>query len=118
MGRGRGRETYLGTPILYIGNVVLLALNLPLIWLWIRLLRVPYPLLFEPAPPVLALVLGPELEAALRRSLIHSRGDFAVFFQRPISAVLLALALALLASAGPRRVLGRRLGEMAGPAPG
>ena len=73
---------------------------------------------FEPAPLVLAMILGPQLEAALRRSLIHSRGDLTVFFQRPISAVLLALALALLASTALRHVLGRRFGEMARPAPG
>jgi putative tricarboxylic transport membrane protein len=139
---------------MYIGNVVLLALNLPLIWLWIRLLRIPYPILapfilvfvlvgaysvnnsvfdlgvtvafgvlgylmrrldFEPAPLVLALILGPQLEAALRRSLIYSRGDLTVFFQRPISAGLLALAVALLASGGLRRLLGRRLGAMVRP---
>jgi putative tricarboxylic transport membrane protein len=73
---------------------------------------------FEPAPLVLAMILGPQLEAALRRSLIHSRGDLTVFFQRPISAGLLALALALLLSAGLRRAFGRRLGEMARSAPG
>jgi putative tricarboxylic transport membrane protein len=73
---------------------------------------------FEPAPLVLALILGPQLEAALRRSLIHSRGDLTVFFQRPISAALLALVLALLATPLLRRVLGRRLGETARPAIG
>jgi putative tricarboxylic transport membrane protein len=31
---------------MYIGNVMLLVLNLPLIGLWVRLLRTPYPLLF------------------------------------------------------------------------
>jgi putative tricarboxylic transport membrane protein len=132
---------------MYLGNVVLLALNLPLIWLWVRLLRVPYPLLapfivvfvlvgaysvnnsvfdlgltvafgllgygmrrldFEAAPLVLALILGPQLEAALRRSLIYSRGDLLVFFQRPISAVLLGLALALLATPALRRFLDHR----------
>jgi TctA family transporter len=67
---------------------------------------------------VLALILGPQLEAALRRSLIYSRGDLTVFLQRPISAVLLAMALALLASGALRRILGRRPGEMARPAPG
>ncbi len=73
---------------------------------------------FEPAPLVLAMILGPQLEAALRRSLIYSRGDLLVFFQRPISAVLLALAVAMLASPGLRRVLGRRFREIVRPAPG
>jgi putative tricarboxylic transport membrane protein len=31
---------------MYIGNVMLLVLNLPLIGLWVRVLRVPYPILF------------------------------------------------------------------------
>jgi putative tricarboxylic transport membrane protein len=31
---------------MYVGNAMLLVLNLPLIGLWVRLLRVPYPLLF------------------------------------------------------------------------
>ncbi len=31
---------------MYIGNVMLLILNLPLIGLWVRVLRVPYPILF------------------------------------------------------------------------
>jgi len=30
---------------MYVGNVLLLALNLPLVWLWVRLLRIPYPYL-------------------------------------------------------------------------
>jgi putative tricarboxylic transport membrane protein len=31
---------------MYVGNTLLLALNLPLIGLWVRLLKVPYPILF------------------------------------------------------------------------
>ncbi len=31
---------------MYVGNVMLLILNLPLVGLWVRLLRVPYPILF------------------------------------------------------------------------
>ena len=31
---------------MYVGNVMLLVLNLPLIGLWVRVLRVPYPILF------------------------------------------------------------------------
>ena len=31
---------------MWIGNLMLLLLNLPLVGLWIRLLSVPYPLLF------------------------------------------------------------------------
>jgi TctA family transporter len=41
-------------------------------------------------------VLGPLLEENLRRAMIISRGDAGVFVTRPISAVLLALALVVL----------------------
>jgi putative tricarboxylic transport membrane protein len=122
---------------MYIGNVMLLILNLPLIGLWVKVLRVPYRLLFplillfctigayslnnstfdvivmfvfgligyvmkkceyEPAPLLLAFVLGPMMEQALRQSLSISYGDFGIFFTRPISAVSIVLALALVAS--------------------
>ena len=121
---------------MYLGNVMLLILNLPLIGLWVKILKVPYPILFplillfclvgayslnnsvvevlimvifgligyllrkfqyEAAPLVLALVLGPMLETALRRSLLLSAGDPTIFLTRPISAVLMVTALFLLA---------------------
>ncbi len=31
---------------MYIGNVMLLILNLPLVWVWVQLLRIPYKILF------------------------------------------------------------------------
>jgi putative tricarboxylic transport membrane protein len=120
---------------MYIGNVMLLVLNLPLIGMWVQLLKLPYNILFpliilftiigvycssnnvfdvyvmvafgilgyfmrkfgfEPAPLVLAFVLGPMLENNLRKSLILSQGDLMTFIERPISAACLILALALL----------------------
>ncbi|HWM72322.1 MAG TPA: tripartite tricarboxylate transporter permease [Nocardioides sp.] len=120
---------------MWVGNLLLVMLNLPLIGLWVRLLTVPYDVLFpsiiafaavgcyslglnawdvfaiaasgvlgyalirwgcEPAPLLLAFVLGPLLEENLRRALIISRGDPTVFVTRPISASLLLLAVALL----------------------
>jgi putative tricarboxylic transport membrane protein len=141
---------------MYLANIMLLFLNLPLIGLWVRLLRVPYPLLaplilifviigaysvnnsifdvgitiafgvfgylmrkfdFEPAPLVLAMILGPQLEASLRRSLIYSRGDLGVFFERPIAAVLLALALLMLLSPLFRSLWGPKVWESIKPAP-
>src|ERR687897_1236721 len=120
---------------MYIGNVMLLVLNLPLIGMWVQLLKLPYNILFpliilftiigvycssnnvfdvyvmiafgvigyfmrklgyEPAPLVLAFVLGPMLENNLRKSLILSQGDLTTFIERPISAVCLALAVVLL----------------------
>jgi putative tricarboxylic transport membrane protein len=53
---------------------------------------------YEGAPLILAFVLGPLLEQNLRRSLLISGGSFVVFVTRPISAVLLGVALILLLS--------------------
>ena len=50
----------------------------------------------EAAPLILAFVLGPMLETALRQSLIKSQGNFLVFFTRPISAMFLIIAITLL----------------------
>jgi putative tricarboxylic transport membrane protein len=122
---------------MYIGNVMLLLLNLPLIGIWVRALKTPYPILFtlillfcligsytiansttdmlimltfgligylmkkfdyEMAPLVAGLVLGPLMEKAFRTSMIMSRGSFLIFFHRPISVVLLGLALLTLIS--------------------
>lgn len=117
---------------MYVGNVLLLLLNLPLVGLWVQLLRIPYGVLFptillmatvgcyaanknmfdvwamlgfgtagyllrktgfELAPLVLAMVLGPMLEQALRQSLIMSLNGPMIFLTRPISAVLLVISL-------------------------
>jgi len=122
---------------MYIGNAMLLVLNMPLIGMWVQVLKLPYRILFplilmfcivgvfasgnatfdvlimvlfgvlgylmrkfayEPAPLVLAFVLGPMLENNLRKSLILSHGDFEIFITRPISAVCLVLAIAVLAA--------------------
>jgi TctA family transporter len=48
----------------------------------------------EPAPFVLGFVLGPLMEENFRRAMYRSRGDPMVFVERPISAVLLVLAIA------------------------
>jgi len=121
---------------MWVGNVMLLVLNLPLIGLWVRMIMVPYHFLFpmiivfcaigvfslannafdlqimvgfgllgyilkkldcEPAPLLLGFILGPLMEEFLRRSLLLSQGDPTVFVTRPLSAVLLALAVAVLA---------------------
>ncbi len=52
---------------------------------------------YSPAALVLALVLGPPAERALRQSLIISDAGVGIFFLRPISAVLTVAALAALA---------------------
>ena len=51
--------------------------------------KLDYPL----APLVLALVLGDLAENALRQSLIMAQGSPAIFFTRPISAVITAAAV-------------------------
>jgi putative tricarboxylic transport membrane protein len=48
------------------------------------------------APAVLAIVLGPLAEPALRQSLIGSHGDVMIFFERPISGTIMVIALVLL----------------------
>ena len=48
---------------------------------------------FPASPILLALILGPMAESNLRRALIVSGGDFSVFVTRPISAILLTLAV-------------------------
>jgi len=122
---------------MYVGNAMLLVLNLPLIPLWVKFLRLPYYILFplilvfcvigsyslsnsvadvftmilfgffgyllrkfdyEAAPLIMALVLGKMFENAFRQSLILSGGSFSIFFTRPVSAILLVIALALLLS--------------------
>jgi TctA family transporter len=56
----------------------------------------------EPAPMLLAMILGPMMEEHLRRALMLSRGDPTVFLTRPISCgILLVAAIALVAALLP-----------------
>ena len=48
------------------------------------------------APAVLAIVLGPIAEPTLRQSLLLSSGDPAIFFNRPISAPIMIVAIILI----------------------
>jgi putative tricarboxylic transport membrane protein len=48
---------------------------------------------FPTAPLVLGLVLAPLLESNFRKSLILSKGDFTIFFDRGISLVLIIISL-------------------------
>ena len=47
----------------------------------------------EPAPMMLGFILGPMMEEFLRRALLLSKGDPMVLVTRPISAVMLGLAV-------------------------
>jgi putative tricarboxylic transport membrane protein len=117
---------------LYVGNVLLLLLNLPLIRIWVKVLQVPRPVLyasilvfatlgvyavsgsifqvllayavgvigffmrkydFPIAPVILGLILGPMMEEQFRRTLGLANGDFSVFVSRPLTVVLLSLAV-------------------------
>jgi len=118
-----------------IGNLMLLVLNIPLIGVWVSILRIPYRFLFPtvlificlgvysvnnsvfevalvslagafgyslsllrfpPAPMLLGFILGPLMEEYLRRSLLLSDGRLSVFVERPISASLLAVTVAMM----------------------
>src|SRR5512146_1479955 len=120
---------------MYIGNVMLLVLNLPLVGMWVQLLKVPYAFMapmimvltlvgvfsvnnstfdmkvmavmgvlgylarklkFDLGPLLLAFVLGPIMERSLRQALLMSGGHPFIFFSRPISGVMMAVAIAFL----------------------
>ncbi len=120
---------------MWIGNAMLVIINLPLVGMWVKLLKVPYRLMFpailifccigiysinnsvedvyftgffalvgyiliklgfEPAPMLLGFVLGKLMEEKLRQALILSRGSFMTFVERPVSGVLLAIAVIML----------------------
>jgi putative tricarboxylic transport membrane protein len=48
---------------------------------------------FPASPIILALILGPMMEANFRRALVMSGGDYSVFITRPIAASFIALAV-------------------------
>jgi putative tricarboxylic transport membrane protein len=120
---------------LYIGNVMLLVLNLPLVGMWVKLLKIPRPQLyagilifatvgvygmrqspfdlfvmygvgllgvlmrrydFPTAPVIVGMILGPLAEAQMRNGLSIGEGRWSVFVERPMSAVLLAIVVAVL----------------------
>ncbi|MCK8779231.1 tripartite tricarboxylate transporter permease [Rhizobium sp. NTR19] len=127
---------------MWLGNLMLLFLNLPLVGMWAKLISVPYHYLFpmicvfvaigvysinnsvfdvymmalfgvlgyffrkvgaEPAPLILAMILGPMAEEYLRRALLISHGDASVFFTSPLSLMtLIVAALLLLSIISPR----------------
>jgi TctA family transporter len=116
---------------MWVGNLMLIVLNLPLVGLWVKLLTIPYRYLYPaimvfccigvyslkndtfevyeaavfcifgylliklqlpPAPMLLGLVLGPQIEENFRRAMLLSRGDATVFVTSPLSGTLLAIA--------------------------
>ena len=126
---------------MYIGNVILVMLNLPLVPVFASILRIPYYIMYPAiviisvvgvysinnsmfdvgllvaagllgyvmrkidlptAPLVLAFVLGPLFEQAVRRSLIISQGDPQIFITRPWSVAFIVLTLVM--AVGPALV--------------
>ena len=121
---------------MYLGNVMLLVLNLPLVQLFAQITKIPKPILlplitllclvgvysvnssyvdlyvlalfgilgfilrdlgYAPAPLVLALVIGPMMESAMRESLMINQGAITPMIFRPIAGTIyLAAALALI----------------------
>lgn len=59
---------------------------------------------FSMSPIVIGIILGPMVEANMRRALIMSDGDFSVFLTRPICATFLGIAVLtlLLPIVGPK----------------
>ncbi len=60
------------------------------------------------APAVLAIVLGPLAEPALRQSLLISNGSFLIFVDRPMSAAIMVAAVAMFILPLVKIVRGRR----------
>lgn len=120
---------------MFIGNLLLVLLNVPLLGVFVALLRIPIHILsplimifcvvgafslankpidvlllcalgiggyclrkarYDPAPLVVAFVLGGILEKTVRQSLLLGYGSPYVFIQHPISATLLVIAAAML----------------------
>ncbi len=120
---------------LYIGNIMLFLINLPLVRLWVKILQIPKELLFAGilvfgtlgvysisgsltellivyvigfvgfcmrmydfpvAPAVLGAILGPLMEQQFRRALALGEGSFSIFVTRPLTVVILLLALGML----------------------
>lgn len=50
------------------------------------------------SPIILGLILGPMMESNLRRALVMSQGDLSIFYTRPITVVLLSIAVITLFS--------------------
>jgi len=76
--------------------------------------KLDYPL----APLIFALILGDMTETALRQSLIMSQGSVAIFFTRPITAILMLASVLFFAMPGLQALAKRwRAGEQRRPSP-
>ena len=64
---------------------------------------------FPPAPLLLGFVLGPMVEENFRRALLLARGDFSVFFTRPLSGAFMAITIVMMLYVALRRLRRPRL---------
>lgn len=63
---------------------------------------------FPVAAAVLGMILGPMIEPAMQRSLLLSKGDFSIFFTRPLSCAIILLAVLSFLSPFAKAFVGRR----------
>jgi TctA family transporter len=119
----------------WVGNIILVILNVPMIGIWVKMLAIPYRYLypsalffmyigvftarnslfdvgailffgivgyilltlrFHPAPVLVGFVLGPRVEESFRRSVQVSYGTLDIFWERPITATILAFCALLI----------------------
>ena len=122
---------------MYVGNLFLLVLNVPLVGVFVSILRLPQHVLstlvlllclvgayslnnspldlwvlvgmgivgwafrklaIDPAPLIVALVLGPFMENTLRQTLFMAHGDWRLLVFRPLSLALLLIGVLVLAA--------------------
>ena len=120
---------------MYVANFMLLVLNLPMVNIFVNVLRTPKQILlpvivmlslvgvysanaslldlfimglcgiigfaikrvgFQPAPLIIAMVIGPMLENSLRQSLLISGGNFEKVIFRPICLALYVIAIGIM----------------------
>jgi putative tricarboxylic transport membrane protein len=132
---------------MYVGNIMLLILNLPLVGLWVQLLRVPSWILspailliaifgtyslrnnftdistlmifgaigyvfrkasLDSGPLIMAFILANIMDMSLRQSLLMGDGNIAIIVSRPISGVILAVALIVVGSQFYKYIKGHR----------
>jgi putative tricarboxylic transport membrane protein len=132
---------------MYIGNVLLLILNLPLVGVFVSILRTPQHVLstfvlllclvgayslsnsmldlwvlvlfgligyvfrklaIDPAPLIVAVVLGPMMEKTLRQTLFMAHGDWHLLLFRPLSLALFAVGAIVLVGPPLLSVIRRR----------
>ncbi|TWH18846.1 tripartite tricarboxylate transporter permease [Prauserella rugosa] len=141
---------------MYLGNILLVLMCLPLIGVFVRIVRIPVAVLgpvaliitlvgvytvrmsvfdmfliiglgvigylmkktgFEPAPLVLAFILGGILESAFRRSMRIFDGQLTGFFTHPIAATLLVAMAVLVAFTMLKAFRAARAGKAADDVP-